>query len=723
MSEKEREFNLNDFFRLLRNRAAIVIGFTIIIGVFLSFVALAAYPVYEANGTIQITAEQGGLGVVGEFFTLGGGSSQINSEVEIIRSRSIALDVIDELDLNLSVEDATYGGSITRAVMFVFGDRLKRQLRMLRVDEVEFPPTSIDKTYTLTFTDDSGNFRVSGPEGDLGTGHQGEPFVSDELTFTAMVMKGPGGTKFRLTPRSAHETLRTFRQRLEAAPLGGATRTNLITITYRDSESTLAADVVNEVISEYDRRDIQWRTNMGRTQTEQLESRLADALTDLQDAEDALEAYKNEFGVVNLPDEARLLVSDLADREAERVDVDLRLSLLRNIHTSLAASMDSDTFAVPPSLTSDSVIQNLAAEHSRHMAELESLLIDYTESHPAVIAKRETIRQVRENILEALGATISGLVEQRMDLGEVIGELESRLYAVPGAERDLLELTRNLDVADEAYRLLLRRLEEAKLVEASFLVGNRIIDEAVPPDRPVSPSIKRNLAMGLGLGLVLGILIAFLVEISDLRLRRPEQLADLLGTKPLAVVDRGDDQEIVRASSVLALAMMKAEKPSLALACTGIETPRMRASLERVISSLSAGVGQILLVDTSGSETGFFGTATSPGISDIGRGADVIPHRVDGEGILVLPAGEMPSTTNAADPRIRERIAAMQNEVSLTLFYLGSIVREPALRGWTGMTSGAVLLAQMNRDHQSEIVAIYEALVEDEVSVLAGIAF
>jgi len=718
--EREREFKLPDFFRLMRHRSVIVIGCTVILGVFFTLVALASEPVYEADGSIQITSQGTGLGLAGEFFTLGGQNPMINSEVEIIRSRGIALTVIDEADLRLAVTDVTHGGPLTKAIMFVLSDRLKRGLRELRVDEVSFPRESVDSTFFLTYTDTDGNYRITGPSGDLGTGQLGVPFVSDGLTFTVTSMTGPAGTRFELSPRNAFDTLRSYRERLTVATLGGATRTNLISLKYRDTNPGLASDVVNAIINEYDRRDTEWKAAMGETQTEMIESRLAEALTDLQEAEDELEAYKNLTGVISLPDEARLLVADLSDREAERIDVELRLSLIRDIHTRLAAAMEEDSFTIPPSLTGDQVIQTLSADHARLMVELENLLLDYTENHPLVIAKRDAIQQVRESILEAISATINGLVEQQMDLGGVIGTLEQRLYAIPGVERDLLELQRKREVAEETYRLLNRRLDEAKFVEATFMTGNRIIDTAVAPARPVAPSIKLNLAMGLGLGLVLGILIAFLTEIIDPRLRRPDQLAEFMNSAPLAVIGRNGNA--ARAAGTTALAVLKSEKAVFALICPGQDDSHTRSILELLTDELSRGLHPVLLVDTSsGSLPEFFNAAPSPGISELAAGHDVKPQAFSEGRIRVLPAGASPSAAHVTSPAVRQKIKSMQNGMALTLFYSPGFSGDPAMRGWAAMSAGAVIVARKNIDIQADLLDAYDALTSDGVPIVAAL--
>ncbi len=707
---------------MLRRRKVIIAGCAVLFCVFLTVIALASYPAYEARGTVQFASAGGGLSLMGEFFALSG-TSQINSEIQIIRSRGIAEAIIDECDLRLGIDDVTYGGPLSRAIMFVLADRLERRLRGLRIDQAEFPEESVDKKFFLTFTDDSGCFTLTGPDGELGTGRQDQRFESENLSFMASMLKGPAGTRFRLSPRDSFVALEGFLDGLDVSPLGGATRTNLIEVTYRDSEPTLASDVVNAVIEEYERRDLDWKTQQGSDQIRHIEQRLAEALGELEEAETALEEYKNVHGVVTLPEEASLAVTDLSRRETQRIDVNLRLSMLQEIHTGLERDLDTDEFAVPPSLLGDAVIQELAADHARLTLQCTDLLLDYTESHPAVISKREAIRGVRESILETLAATVSGLVEQRDNLASVIGQLETELYGIPGIQRELLDLTRSLSIADEAFRLLARRHEEARLIEVSLTTGHRIVDLAVPPARPVAPSIKMNLMLGLGLGLIFGLLAAFLLEVLDTRIRSPEETESLLGAVPIAVVGHGGPDEISQAASTLALAAMHSENQALALLWPGPESDKSRQFIESIIAELSISVQPILVIDASTMkrESGFFGAANSPGLSEIVRGIDAGPQSVLEGRVKVLPAGDDPRGGHVSSPLVRKRVTELRKGAVLTVINAPDLTSEPAARGWAALAGDAVLVLVRNRDLRDNVIDAVEALGAYKVPVLGAL--
>ncbi len=721
---------MTDFFRLLKHRFPVIAACAIILAVLMAIAALASPPTYEARGILQISSEVGGFGFVGEYFNLAGSNQQVNTEIEIIRSRSISEVVIDELDLRLEIDDVTWPNPIIRAIHYIFTDKLTRSVRTLRLDDVEFTTRSIDRDFILTYTDDSGNYRITGPDGsDLGTGRQGDLFTSDDLTLRVTAMTGSRGAKFRLTPHKAWGILKSFREDLRVIPLGGANRTNLIQISWRSGNATLTSDVVNSLIAEYERRNTDWKTSTGSMQTRELEARLAETTIQLNNTENALADYKNQFGVIILPEEARLAVNEVSAREAEKVDINLKLSLLQSIHSNLASELHGENFLIPPALTSDPLIQQLAADHARLTVDIQNLLLDYTELHPSVIAKMESLQSVRQNILDTLSATVSGYIRQRNDIDEVIRTLDERLYSIPDVERDVLSLMRNVEVAEEANRLLFRRLEEARLVETTLEIGNRIIDYAVPPVEPIAPSVKRNLIMGFGLGLVFGVFLIFLIEVFDPRLRRPEQIAGYMDGSPVCSLPKGTREEIATAASTLALAVIKCESlkrtPSFSLLRPGPESGTVREQLERVISVLSTGINSILLVDTSApdGESGFYKTPTSPGISELSQKKEINLHSVKGGKIDILPAGESPSSAHVTNSDVVDFIKENRDNSDLALYFVSNFACDPALRGWTGMSDGVVLILHRNRDTLTDIFTTLEALEADKTPILATIIF
>jgi len=393
------------------------------------------------------------LSAASDYLSLLGGSPGINSEVEVVRSREIGRSVIDQLSLNIAISDVTYPNSIVKAINFVILDRLRRGIRTLRIAEANFPETSIGLNFFLHVTDESGGFRVTGPDGEIGTGRVGEPFVSGPISFTAAVISPTKGARFNLAPKHIEEALKSYLESLIVTSLGSANKsTNIIQIVYKANDPGLSSDVVNTLMDEYEARGREWKKTRGQAYSDLIQKRYEEATKTLAEAEAALENYQNEHGVVDLSEEAGIALSGISRREMELADIELRLSMFRDLKSDLESKIDSDEFTIPPSLAGDPLIQQLASDHARLMVEINDLLLDYTTGHPRVIAKMGAITSVRQNIIDVVNSTISGLTSRQSELSKLIGGMEIDLYRMPGVERQLVDLRRDRDVADGHIR-------------------------------------------------------------------------------------------------------------------------------------------------------------------------------------------------------------------------------------------------------------------------------
>jgi len=141
---------------------------------------------------------------------------------------------------------------------------------------------------------------------------------------------------------------------------------------------------------------------------------------------------------------------------------------------------------------------------------------------------------------EANGAQRNSLLEKRASIQQKITDLETRLAAAPGVERDYQDLLRALDNEQIKYREVRQKQMSAKLSEnlEDEQKGERftLIDPPLAPQEPTSPN--RNLLLGLGFvaAILAGLLTVVLLESSDGTVRNRRELEALLEVPPLAIL-------------------------------------------------------------------------------------------------------------------------------------------------------------------------------------------
>lgn len=151
----------------------------------------------------------------------------------------------------------------------------------------------------------------------------------------------------------------------------------------------------------------------------------------------------------------------------------------------------------------------------------------------------DPIAQIQKFMEESISLDIEIQTYQAQEkaLKEFIEGYKRNLNTLPDKELRLAQLLRDREVNEKIYMMLLQKREEAKIAEAERVGNIRIIDYARIPEKPIKPRKALNLIIGLMLGGMMGIGLAFLLEYIDTSVKtveQAEQITELsvLGTIP-----------------------------------------------------------------------------------------------------------------------------------------------------------------------------------------------
>ncbi len=133
----------------------------------------------------------------------------------------------------------------------------------------------------------------------------------------------------------------------------------------------------------------------------------------------------------------------------------------------------------------------------------------------------------------------------------VVDEYEVKLNTVPIKELELARLERNKRVSEELYLLLNSKYEESKIAEAGKLGSVRIIDYPIKSSVPILPKTKRNIVLGFFLALIIASGVVFLKEYIDDSIKNIDELErtlrmKVIGTIPSIVVKNGEAKDAAK---------------------------------------------------------------------------------------------------------------------------------------------------------------------------------
>lgn len=180
------------------------------------------------------------------------------------------------------------------------------------------------------------------------------------------------------------------------------------------------------------------------------------------------------------------------------------------------------SFLVTPQFDSTTriyvVSQNVEAGAGLTSQELQAgtyLVKDYKE----IILSQDVLTQV---------ATELNLKESLKEKISVSIPVDTRIVSISVRDADPNEAAR---IANS-----LRTFAAQKIVEVTKVSDVTTLEEAVPAEEPTTPNIKRNIILGLLAGGVLATGLVLVMEVLDDRVKRPQDIEEVMGLTLLGVV-------------------------------------------------------------------------------------------------------------------------------------------------------------------------------------------
>jgi capsular exopolysaccharide synthesis family protein len=578
--------------------------------------ALRVMPrVYEATAQVRIDQQRSNVAVLEALKSLSSGS-QIETEMVVLRSRTMAESVVDSLSLRASL---TSPRGTPR-------ERIFERIRVLR-----------DAT--------AGDWVIRRRDGVIevvSSSHPGEPQrfgAGETLRFggveAVLTREALEEQELRLSIEPYDEAVRRFQRTLSVArPIREA---DVVRIGYSSTDPVLVRDVVNAVVRHFIRRRQLEQSTEAVDMVAFLNGQIDTLTRHLTHAEEALRDYSETMGIVAMSAQAESYVTRLADLKAQR---DLADAERRALSTLVANQRDPhgslrDIVGFRTILTSPSGSELLRALNEAENVRTE-LLKRYTPEAAEVQMQMARVEELEEQLRSIANSYLGGLQSTVTSLDELLAGYSTELRQIPEREIQLARLKRHASVLEEIHTLLHTRVKEAEIAASVHDASVRMVDPAIVPGRPVSPRPRLSLAFATIVGLGLGLAGAVLRDHLDRTVRTREELQmtapdlPILSVIPRARTRNGDAVKVVQAQTPSAeayrqlrtnLAFARTTGPNRVLVMTS-PTPGDGKSMTSVNlgATLAQQGGRCILIDADmrrGALNDVFGVPRDPGLSQV----------------------------------------------------------------------------------------------------------
>ncbi|NOZ25086.1 MAG: polysaccharide biosynthesis tyrosine autokinase [Nitrospirae bacterium] len=521
---KEREIHLYDYIEVLIRKKWIVITCFVVVVLVTGIVTYLATPVYEATTSILIEeAQSGGEALFTELAGLPQ-TSQIPSQIEIIKSRTIAEEVVRDLRYDEKVFDMSGDLSV-------------------KVKRMNVPEELMGEEIEVEFTDGKGGFTVS-VEGDpVGTGVVGSPFRSASgLSFELEDVRNPSkGASFKLMKVGFYKAVKELQDLVTVSPVRN---TNIVYIKVQHSDPAMAADIANSIVHHYVQQDISRRSKEATYMIKFVKKQIEPTQKRLENALEALAAHKRRSKVVDLNEGTKKLIENIGVLEREKINLEIKEQEVKYLYDAVQKNL-TDTSTLNLSVLDDPVVQSMISSLAMLENNRKSLLAEYTERHPQVVALSAEINEIKRRINTSILNILDSLRNKKESFAREISQLRAELKVLPEEEKRLAGLVLNKEVLSNINAFLFQKLNEATITQASTISSIQVVDPAIVPDVPIKPNKKRNILLAVVVGLMSGMGLAFFFDYLDNSIKTPRDVEERLGLPifghiPLAPVEKSN---------------------------------------------------------------------------------------------------------------------------------------------------------------------------------------
>ena len=487
-----------------------------------------ATPVYNISATVLIKDDKkgGGAGMASELENLGldgliSSSQNIDNEIEVLRSKTIAKEVVIDLNLYISYKDEDeFPAKDMYKTSPVQVNLIPQEAELLDdpmiVEMALQPQGSLD--INVKVGDDEFQKHFDKLPAVFPTARGTLAFF---MSPDSLISKGTDDVdlakKVRNITATINNPLRVARWYCKSMTIEPTSKTTSVAvISLKNSSLRRGQDFINKLLEMYNINTNNDKNEIAQKTAEFIDERIGIISKELGSTEESLETFKRNAGITDLTSEAQIALTGNAEYEKKRVENQTQINLVED----LRRYMRGNEYEVLPGNIGlqDAGLVAQIDRYNEMLVERKRLLRTSTENNPTIINLDTSIRAMKMNVDVTLDRTLQGLLITKADLDREASRFSRRINEAPGQERQFVSIARQQEIKSGLYLLLLQKREENAITLAATANNAKIIDDAIADEIPVSPKGKIIYLVALVLGVGIPVGVIYLINLTKFRI-------------------------------------------------------------------------------------------------------------------------------------------------------------------------------------------------------------
>jgi succinoglycan biosynthesis transport protein ExoP len=365
---------------------------------------------------------------------------------------------------------------------------------------------------------------------------------------TSLVSSGtPPPTEEQIAAGRREKAAAVIQQALTVDRIG---RSSVVSLSIKSPDPLLSTKITKTYAESYLTEQLNANFDATERASVWLQERLNDLNTRAQQASLAVEQYKREKGLVS-PRGELLSTQQLSDLNTQLIVAQADAATAAARYNQYKAIIEKGPDAAVQNAvvsnrdTDNTLMQDLRKRYIAISDREQAVIQQFGADHPQAIALKAEKQELAQQLFREL-QQLTGSFKNDVDVAQSREQsLKDSIHKVAGNNADanvnmvqLQELEQKASALRTLYESYLQRFEQASQLQSLPIAKARVISEAGVPTAPSSPRKTLTMALSVVLGLLIGCAVAAVLELRERFFRTGDDVQQKLGMRFLGYLPR-----------------------------------------------------------------------------------------------------------------------------------------------------------------------------------------
>lgn len=311
----------------------------------------------------------------------------------------------------------------------------------------------------------------------------------------------------------------------------------ILYLTLEGQQPLRDVSYLNELVTEYIAFGLEEKNRLTDNTMRFINTQLVGISDSLKSASRNFTNFRSQNRIVDLGQEATLVVNNLEDIEGQEAASRMKMEYYDNIKRYLNDATQMKQLAAPSVVgITDPGLNALVVKLSDLYSQREVLSYSVQEKNPNLVSLDNEIQYTKKLLLENINNLVANNRSELGILGMRKQKVNDQLTRLPKTEQDLVEIKRGFDLNSELYTFLMRKRAEVGIAKSSNNPDARVLDRArLNLDSPIGPGKIQTILISVFGAMLIPLIGFFLTTYFSNRL---DTIDDIEFATPLAIAGR-----------------------------------------------------------------------------------------------------------------------------------------------------------------------------------------